>query len=324
MSQKSAETLYCDNTDLLKKLCGVTGSHLSMIEQALNVLIKAPGGHITVIGQAQNTHKALGILKNLYKRLEAGQSCEEVDVETALHMSIRGKSLNAPDKEYIQLAYKRLEGRNSAQRAYIRALKTHDLVFALGPAGTGKTFLAVAHGVESLLKGRHARLIITRPAVEAGERLGFLPGDMAEKLDPYLQPVWDALDDVLGSKDLEKRRQLGQIELAPLAFMRGRTLKDAYIVVDEAQNATKAQMRMLLTRLGEGSRMSVSGDPTQSDLPGASLSGLAHAIELLEDEEDIAVTRFSASDVVRHPLVARIVRRYESTQQASFLKEEDV
>jgi phosphate starvation-inducible PhoH-like protein len=206
--------------------------------------------------------------------------------------------------------------KTAAQAAYLDLMARHDLVFAAGPAGTGKTFLAVAHGAGLLLRGEVDRLVIARPAVEAGERLGFLPGDMNEKVDPYMAPVWEALSDILGAEPLKRRRDKGEIEVAPIAFMRGRTLNHAFVIVDEAQNATRLQMKMVLTRLGEGARMAVTGDPTQVDLVNRNDSGLGHAISLLEGVEGVAVARFSAGDVVRHPLVERIVRAYDADAAA--------
>jgi len=194
----------------------------------------------------------------------------------------------------------------------MEALATHDLIFGLGPAGTGKTFLAVAHGAGMLLRGDVDRLIITRPAVEAGEKLGFLPGDLTEKVDPYMAPVWEALTQIVGAEQLRRRRDKGEIEVAPIAFMRGRTLAHAFVIVDEAQNTSRLQMKMVLTRLGEGSRMAVTGDPSQIDLLNPSDSGLAHAVAILADVEGVSVTRFTADDVIRHPMVARIVRAYDA------------
>ena len=205
-----------------------------------------------------------------------------------------------------------ITAKTAAQAAYLDMMSRCELVFGIGPAGTGKTFLAVAHGASLLLRGEVDRLIVTRPAVEAGERLGFLPGDMNEKVDPYMAPVWEALTDILGAEQLRRRREKGEIEVAPIAFLRGRTLSHAFVIVDEAQNASRAQMKMVLTRLGEGARMVVTGDPTQIDLVNPRDSGLAHAVGLLEGVKGIAVTRFSAEDVVRHPLVERIVRAYDA------------
>jgi phosphate starvation-inducible PhoH-like protein len=202
--------------------------------------------------------------------------------------------------------------KTATQAKYLQALSNCELVFGLGPAGTGKTFLAVAHGAGLLLRGEVDRLIVSRPAVEAGERLGFLPGDLTEKVDPYMAPVWEALTEILGADQLRRRREKGEIEVAPIAFLRGRTLAHAFVIVDEAQNATRLQMKMVLTRLGEGARMVVTGDPTQIDLVNPRDSGLAHAVGLLEGVKGIGVTRFSAEDVVRHPLVERIVRAYDA------------
>jgi len=202
--------------------------------------------------------------------------------------------------------------KTAAQARYLDMLAKHDLTFALGPAGTGKTFLAVAHGAGLLLAGEVDRLVITRPAVEAGERLGFLPGDLLEKVDPYMAPVFEALTDIMGAEQLRRPRDRGEIEVAPIAFMRGRTLAHAFVIVDEAQNASRLQMKMVLTRMGEGARMAVTGDPSQVDLLNRNDSGLAHAVSILEGLKGIAVMRFAAEDVVRHPLVERIVKAYDA------------
>jgi phosphate starvation-inducible PhoH-like protein len=202
--------------------------------------------------------------------------------------------------------------KTATQARYMDMLGRHDVTFGLGPAGTGKTFLAVAHGAGMLLRGDVDRLIVTRPAVEAGEKLGFLPGDLTEKVDPYMAPVWEALTQIVGTEQLRRRRDKGEIEVAPIAFMRGRTLAHAYVIVDEAQNTSRLQMKMVLTRLGEGSRMAVTGDPSQVDLLNAGDSGLAHAVSILEGVEGVGVTRFTSDDVVRHPMVARIVKAYDA------------
>jgi phosphate starvation-inducible PhoH-like protein len=202
--------------------------------------------------------------------------------------------------------------KTAAQARYLELLAEYELVFALGPAGTGKTFLAVAHGAGLLVSGEVDRLIITRPAVEAGERLGFLPGDLLEKVDPYMAPIFEALTDILGAEQLRRRRDRGEIEVAPIAFMRGRTLSHAFVIVDEAQNASRLQMKMVLTRMGEGARMAVTGDPSQVDLLNLSDSGLAHASSILDGVKGVAVMRFAAEDVVRHPLVERIVKAYDA------------
>jgi phosphate starvation-inducible PhoH-like protein len=202
--------------------------------------------------------------------------------------------------------------KTAAQANYLEMLSRYELVFGVGPAGTGKTYLAVAHGANMLLRGEVDRLVVTRPAVEAGERLGFLPGDLTEKVDPYMAPVWEALTDLLGAEQLRRRREKGEIEVAPIAFMRGRTLSHAFVIVDEAQNASRLQMKMVLTRLGEGARMVVTGDPSQVDLLNPRDSGLSHAVGLLDGVKGVGISRFSAEDVVRHPLVERIVRAYDA------------
>jgi phosphate starvation-inducible PhoH-like protein len=243
-------------------------------------------------------------------RADQGLEINEADVRVAIGNARTGRATgenNLPVGRRGQVAPK-----TATQAKYLQALGKCELVFGLGPAGTGKTFLAVAHGAGLLLRGEVDRLIVSRPAVEAGERLGFLPGDLTEKVDPYMAPVWEALTDILGADQLRRRREKGEIEVAPIAFLRGRTLSHAFVIVDEAQNATRLQMKMVLTRLGEGARMVVTGDPTQIDLVNPGDSGLAHAVKLLEGVKGIGVTRFTAEDVVRHPLVERIVRAYDA------------
>ena len=214
----------------------------------------------------------------------------------------------------IRTRKKVVEPRTAAQKAYAMALFEKELVFGVGPAGTGKTYIAVAAAVSMFLEGRVDKIILSRPAVEAGERLGFLPGDMKEKIDPYLRPLYDAIHDMLPGKQLQKEMETGAVEVAPLAFMRGRTLSNAFVVLDEAQNTTEMQMKMFLTRLGEGSRMAITGDPTQVDLPRGVGSGLAHAVRVLQNVEGVAIRKFTAGDVVRHPLVARIISAYDAAQ----------
>jgi phosphate starvation-inducible PhoH-like protein len=228
------------------------------------------------------------------------------DVRVAIDQARRGHSGAAPLGRRGGVAAK-----TPAQAQYLDLLSEHELVFALGPAGTGKTFLAVAHGAGLLVQGEVDRLVITRPAVEAGERLGFLPGDLLEKVDPYMAPVFEALTEILGAEQLRRRRERGEIEVAPIAFMRGRTLAHAYVIVDEAQNTSRLQMKMVLTRMGDGARMAVTGDPSQVDLVNPGDSGLVHAVSILEHVKGVAVMRFEASDVVRHPLVERIVKAYD-------------
>ncbi|MBE7218083.1 MAG: PhoH family protein, partial [Caulobacteraceae bacterium] len=246
-------------------------------------------------------------------RVHAGAEVGESDVRAAIAAARHGDApASAPGAPQLPSGRRgSTQPKTAAQARYLEALAAHELVFGVGPAGTGKTFLAVAWGAGLLLRGEVDRLVVTRPAVEAGERLGFLPGDLTEKVDPYMAPIWEALNDIMGVDAVRRRRDRGEIEVAPIAFMRGRTLNNAFVIVDEAQNTSRLQMKMVLTRLGESARMAVTGDPGQVDLPHPSDSGLAHAVRILEGVKGVAVSRFEAADVVRHPLVERIVRAYD-------------
>ncbi|MHA6287828.1 PhoH family protein [Maricaulis sp. CAU 1757] len=302
-------------------MAGAGDRFFMLIEQELGVSLSAPGGGQVVItaGDSADRDEAKRVLKRLYAGLEHGLTCDEAAVRSALRMSDDSPS-GTDDDGVIRIPRgASLIARTDGQRQYVRALKDErcDLIFGVGPAGTGKTLLAVAYGASLLVQRKVEKLIITRPAVEAGEKLGFLPGDLTEKVDPYLLPVWDALADTLGRSQLEKMREDGRIEVAPIAFMRGRTLNRAFIVVDEAQNTSRAQMQMVLTRLGEGSRMAVTGDPSQVDLNPRDPSGLPHALDILHRTKGVAITRFSRHDVVRHDLVARIVAAYEEDASRS-------
>ena len=260
-------------------------------------------------------------MSQLYYRLKRGQEVNLSAVEAAIRFAAAELADKSPglwqEDEAFRTRKRRIAARSPGQQMYIRALRENDLVFGLGPAGTGKTYLAVAAAVDLLMTGRVERIILSRPAVEAGERLGFLPGDLRDKVDPYLRPIFDALNDMLPADQLAKRLGSGEIEVAPIAFMRGRTLSHAFVILDEAQNTTPVQIKMFLTRLGEASRMVVTGDPTQVDLPAGTRSGLAEALETLRAVEGIAIVQFSAEDVVRHGLVARIVRAYEARRRAA-------
>jgi phosphate starvation-inducible PhoH-like protein len=298
----------------VRAVAGASSRHAALIEDAFGVLLETPGGGVSLSGDARARNAAKKAVQAIADRADQGLEIGEADVRVAIgqarggHAPVAGGAGPAlPVGRRGQVAPK-----TPTQAKYIEALAQCELVFGLGPAGTGKTFLAVAHGCGLLLRGAVDRLIVSRPAVEAGERLGFLPGDLTEKVDPYMAPVWEALTDILGAEQLRRRREKGEIEVAPIAFLRGRTLSHAFVIVDEAQNASRAQMKMVLTRLGEGSRMAVTGDPTQIDLPNPSDSGLAHAVGLLEGVKGIGVVRFGAEDVVRHPLVERIVRAYDA------------
>ncbi len=309
------------NNRLLIDLCGEYDRNLAQIEHKLGVQIVRRGNQLSVHGDGKTRDKAADVLESLYARLEAGRGLESGDIDGALRLgrSADGTGARAGDQlEMFQggrvevgTRKKIVEPRTEAQKAYVQALFKHELAFGIGPAGTGKTYLAVAVGVNLFIGGHVDKIILSRPAVEAGERLGFLPGTEKEKMDPYMRPLYDALNDFLPGKQVQKLMEEGRIEIAPLAFMRGRTLSNAFVVLDEAQNATSMQMKMFLTRLGEGSRMVITGDRTQVDLPRGVVSGLAEAERILTGVEGMSFNYFSAKDVVRHPLVARIIEAYD-------------
>ncbi len=310
MSPESREFIPLSDAGL-RAVSGPNSRHAALIEDAFHVLVETPGGGVSLAGDAKARAAAKRAVKSIAERADRGAEVSEADVRAA---NAAARSGAAPVGSNVVALGRRgaIQPKTAAQARYLDLMQRHDLVFAAGPAGTGKTFLAVAHGASLLLNGAVDRLVIARPAVEAGERLGFLPGDMTEKVDPYMAPVWEALSDIMGPEPLRRRRDKGEIEVAPIAFMRGRTLSHAFVIVDEAQNATRLQMKMVLTRLGEGARMAVTGDPSQVDLVNRADSGLTHAIGLLEGVEGVAVAHFSAGDVVRHPLVERIVRAYDA------------
>jgi phosphate starvation-inducible PhoH-like protein len=316
---------YADNRKL-QELCGPYDRNIAQIEHGCGVTIARRGNLLAVRGDSDARARAREALDALYARLEEGRAVEPGDVDAALRMpGPRGAPRRAVDqlelfdggRVEIRTRKKTVEPRTAAQKEYARALFRNELVFGVGPAGTGKTYLAVAAAVSMFIEGRVDKVILSRPAVEAGERLGFLPGDMKEKIDPYLRPLYDAIHDMLPGKQLQREMELGNVEVAPLAFMRGRTLSNAFVVLDEAQNTTEMQMKMFLTRLGEGSRMAITGDPTQIDLPRGTRSGLDEAARVLEGVEGISFCRFGAGDVVRHPLVARIVEAYDRASLAA-------
>ncbi len=318
----SEQVLEFPDNRLLIDLCGAYDAHLAAIEKALEVQIIRRGNQLAILGEADATARAVGVLNTLYARLESGRSVEQAEVESLLRMgdSEAGTGVRQGDQLEmpipggieIQTRKKRVEPRTDAQKAYVQSLFDNELAFGIGPAGTGKTYLAVAVGVSMFIGGHVDKIILSRPAVEAGEKLGYLPGDMKDKVDPFMQPLYDALNDFLPGKQLAKLLEEKRIEIAPLAFMRGRTLSDAYVVLDEAQNATSMQMKMFLTRLGRNSRMVITGDRTQIDLPRGVSSGLADAERLLGAIPKISFNYFSSKDVVRHPLVAAIIEAYEA------------
>ncbi|KQN24884.1 phosphate starvation-inducible protein PhoH [Sphingomonas sp. Leaf33] len=318
--ERSRTEVVFDRPELLPQLFGEFDTNLVALENRLGVYITARGNRVQVEGTAEQVALARDVLNGLHTRILQGQDIDPgmVDAVIALAAQPVLDGIISTERGHgippimIRTRKKTIVPRTIAQTHYMRDLVNHDIIFALGPAGTGKTYLAVAQAVSQLITGSIQRLILSRPAVEAGEKLGFLPGDMKEKVDPYLRPLYDALHDCLPAEQVERRIASGEIEIAPIAFMRGRTLADAFIILDEAQNTTPAQMKMFLTRFGEGSRMVVCGDPKQVDLPGGVAgSGLADAVARLEGVEGIAVARFSTADVVRHPIVGRIVEAYE-------------
>ena len=318
---RAERVLTFEDNQLLSALLGDFDQNLALIEHRLGVEASARGNHVFVSGPADACAQAETALLALYDRLKSGAAISAGDVDGAIRMAAVEPPVAAagdasdlkPAHGVAHIATRRrtITARSPMQDAYIREMEQSELVFATGPAGTGKTYLAVAFAAAWIERGRADRIILSRPAVEAGERLGFLPGAMREKIDPYLRPLYDALYDVMAFERVERGLQSGFIEIAPLAFMRGRTLSNAVIILDEAQNCSSMQMKMALTRLGENGRMIVTGDPSQVDLPPGQTSGLRHAIDLLAGIEGVAELRFTDKDVVRHELVARIVRAYD-------------
>ena len=308
-----------DKPHLINAVFGEFDRNLVTIENRLGVYISARGNRVQIEGEAGAIGRTRDVLNDIYSRLSRGQEIDTEAVQSIIAMTaeptlegiVRKDSADAPGI-MIRTRKKTLVPRSATQIPYMEALARDEIIFALGPAGTGKTYLAVAQAVAMLITGAVQRLILSRPAVEAGERLGFLPGDMKEKVDPYLRPIYDALYDCLPAEQVERRIASGEIEIAPIAFMRGRTLADSFIILDEAQNTTAAQMKMFLTRFGMNSRMVVCGDPHQVDIPGGErMSGLNDAVQRLEGLDGIQTIRFKSSDVVRHPLVGKIVDAYE-------------
>lgn len=315
--------LEFNNKDLVPLLFGEHNAHIAYLEKKLGISIADRGNRLTLSGPGESVETAEKILNSLWEKLQKNYDVGTADIDAALRFmnspqnsKQNGKHVNGEhaDSEgpVIRTKKRPIVPRSPNQTNYIAAIQNNPMVFGLGPAGTGKTYLAVAAGVSMFLNGEVERLIFCRPAVEAGERLGFLPGDMKEKVDPYLRPIYDAMQDMIPWDFMMKKMETGEIEIAPLAFMRGRTLSRAFVILDEAQNTTPTQMKMFLTRMGESTRMVINGDLTQTDLPGGMKSGLRDAVETLEGVEEIKFIHFTAQDVIRHPLVGKIVQAYNS------------
>jgi phosphate starvation-inducible PhoH-like protein len=319
MSITSEISLQPADNSRLANFCGQLNCHLWHIEARLQVDIANRGNQFKVTGSEASVNAACAIMQKLFDSTESEQLTSE-QVHLAMQDSSIDELLASPEipaSQAIQIKTKfgTIKGRGINQQDYLRKITNHDINFGVGPAGTGKTYLAVACAVDALQHEKVRKIILVRPAVEAGEKLGFLPGDMAQKVDPYLRPLYDALYEMLGFERVEKMLEKGQIEVAPLAFMRGRTLNDSFIILDEAQNTTLEQIKMFLTRVGFGSTAVITGDVTQIDLPSDKMSGLRHVLEVLKDVEGISFTFFGARDVVRHPLVQRIVSAYEAYEK---------
>ncbi len=305
-----------DDNRLLPLLFGEHDKHLVRIEQSLGIQLINRGNQVAIEGPDDASEIAKVALTRLYQRLKEGDDLEPGDVDAAVRMAGTPTDLFGESEPVLRTKRRQIKARSPIQASYMEAMLEDELVFGIGPAGTGKTYLAVCAAVSMLVSGQIDRIVLSRPAVEAGERLGFLPGAMKEKVDPYMRPIYDALYENLPADQVTRKLESGEIEVAPLAFMRGRTLKNAFILLDEAQNTTPVQMKMFLTRLGENSRMVITGDLSQIDLPRGQRSGLADAIGTLEGVKGISAVRFSETDVVRHPLVSRIVKAYDAREKA--------
>ncbi|MGS2724434.1 PhoH family protein [Porticoccus sp. GXU_MW_L64] len=335
MNTKSAThtvTLEPNDARHLASLCGQFDAHLRQIEQRLNIEIRSRGNVFALQGAPQSTAAASNLLRNLYREAASGQQLTPEAVHLSLQQALQTiepskttpMTANTPSQDgddnldaftLIRTKKANIKPRGGNQQRYVRAIHNHDINFGIGPAGTGKTYLAVACAVEALLRDEVERILLVRPAVEAGEKLGFLPGDLSQKVDPYLRPLYDALYEMLGFDTVEKLIDRNVIEIAPLAYMRGRTLNGSFIILDESQNTTREQMKMFLTRIGFGSTAVITGDTSQIDLPRGTKSGLVHVTDVLKEVDAISFTHFKPKDVVRHPLVARIVEAYEAHEK---------
>ncbi|MCL6635627.1 MAG: PhoH family protein [Peptococcaceae bacterium] len=319
MAEKFEARVALDDIGAAAEVFGKHDMHLDQIEKALGVTIAARGQEIVIAGAMEQAEQAREVITQLQEFYRAGNRLTSREVAYAIRAA-QGGIKNAMEKLARDVALitprgKQIKPKTIGQKKYVEAIKKHDIVFAIGPAGTGKTYLAVVMAIKALKDKDVSRLVLTRPAVEAGEKLGFLPGDLQEKIDPYLRPLYDGLYDTLGVENTQKYLEKHIIEIAPLAYMRGRTLEDSFIILDEAQNTTPEQMKMFLTRLGFGSKAVITGDITQTDLPRAQISGLNHALNVLKDVPGIGIHYLTGDDIVRHPLVEEIIRAYEKVQQ---------
>lgn len=318
--KKGSLVINFDDNRLLSELFGEHDRHLARLEQELGVMATSRGNELVLTGTEHGRERAEAVVKDLYARLKSGLEVTPAEVDGAIRMANapkadRERGSGANKKLQITTRKRVISPRSPTQGTYLQSLLDNELVFGIGPAGTGKTYLAVVVAVSMLLQKKVDRIILSRPAVEAGERLGFLPGDMREKIDPYLRPLYDALYDSLPGEQVMAGLESGEIEVAPLAFMRGRTLANSFVILDEAQNCTPVQMKMFLTRLGENSRMAITGDPSQVDLPLGAKSGLGDALRILKGVKGVSTVQFTARDVVRHPLVTRIVQAYGAEEK---------
>tara|TARA_B100000963_G_scaffold209854_1_gene182787 strand:- start:9881 stop:10849 length:969 start_codon:yes stop_codon:yes gene_type:complete len=308
-----SKSLYVNDNKALSVVVGVQDSFLKILEKLSGTIINLRGNLITIKGE---NSKSILVINTINQMLQKSQSkeLEEEDVKSLYNFELTKNESNFENDVTIKTPKKNIFARTDRQKKYINSLYNNNIIFSLGPAGTGKTFLAVAVAVNKLISGKVNRIILSRPAVEAGEKLGFLPGDLKDKIDPYLIPLYDSLSELIGFEKMQKKIEDGTVEIAPLAFMRGRTLKDSFVILDEAQNATDTQIKMFLTRLGKNTTMVVNGDPSQIDLPSSKSSGLLKSINILDNIEEIKITRFDSKDVQRHPLVSKIIDAYKKNQ----------
>ena len=308
-----SKSLYLNDNMSLNKVVGVQDSFLKILEKLSGTVINLRGNLITIKGESSKSKLVINTINQMLYKSQS-KELEEEDIKSLYHFELTKTNNDFDSDVIIKTPKKNIFARTERQKKYINSLFKYNIIFSLGPAGTGKTFLAVAVAVNHLINGKVNKIILSRPAVEAGENLGFLPGDLKEKIDPYLIPLYDSLSELIGFEKMQKKIEDGIVEIAPLAFMRGRTLKDSFVILDEAQNATDTQIKMFLTRLGKNTTMVVNGDPSQIDLPASKSSGLLKSINILDNIEEIQITRFDSNDVQRHPLVSKIIDAYKKNQ----------